>query len=193
MRVGALVAPRGGGRGESRLRELWKETITVGRCGTYRGCGKDSRGGEREKRWVRRREWVRIELILFHGPASTSLYCRPDRAARSHPFCFSNPALFIYRPSYIMGTRKRRHVLLRYSAPTHVDSLALLVHLRGHFAIEDMSFDRERRYRCHKDNCEREFLIGIPRETRPVGSAGSMLKRAITIHPASLMRNIVRN
>lgn len=50
MRVGALVAPRGGGRGESRLRGLWKETITVGRCGTHWGCGKDSRGGERVER-----------------------------------------------------------------------------------------------------------------------------------------------
>lgn len=27
---GALVAPRGGERGESRLRGLWKETTTVG-------------------------------------------------------------------------------------------------------------------------------------------------------------------
>lgn len=125
----------------------------------------------------------RIDSLSRAG--TTSFYCCLDRAARSHPFCFSNSALFIYRPSYIMrGTRKRRHVLLRYSAPTHVDSLALRSSISspGHFAIPgDTSFGRERRYRCYKDNCEREFLIGIPRETHFVSRAGSMLQQAITI------------
>lgn len=68
----------------------------------------------------------------------TSLYCRPtpDRPARGHPFRFSNPALFIYQPSYTWGRVKDvtsrsgiRHPL------TSIRSHFLSVLSPGHFEI----------------------------------------------------------
>jgi len=105
----ALVASRGGGRGEGRRRGLRKETTTVGRWATHQGYRrrKDSRGGERIER---RKEWVRIELILFHGPALlpfTAVQLLTGQLATT-PFAFPTPCyLFTSRRIYV-GAHERR-------------------------------------------------------------------------------------
>jgi len=75
----------------------------AGRRRIHRGCewGKASRGGERIEQ---RKEWVRIELILFHEPAL--LPFTAIQLLAGHPFRLSNPVLFIYQPSCTWGRVK---------------------------------------------------------------------------------------
>lgn len=178
MRVGALVAPRAaGGRGESRLcKDCGKKRSPWGGAGTHRGCGRDSRGGERVER---RKEWVRIELILFHGPRHYFPLLPSDswpNSSRCHPLSlFQARAIYLAAVVYV-GTRKRRHVLLRHSASTHVDSFALLV--RSLLPVIFLSTPVESvGTNITEITMKRDSLLGFlarllrPRKTRPIDAS----------------------
>lgn len=94
MLVGALVAPRGGGREEKSTARVVERND---RRGAAQGCGKDSWGGEKGGAESER---VRIELILFHSPALLPFIAVQLLTVQlaATPFAFPTPRyLFIRR------------------------------------------------------------------------------------------------
>lgn len=100
---GTCCAARRRARRKSAARAVKRNDHRGGGAGLTGVAGKIAGGGEKRKEVGAEKGMSTNRIDSLSRAGTTSLYCRPDRAARSHPFCFFNPALFIYQPSYIMG------------------------------------------------------------------------------------------